>query len=200
MKIIRRSEFRAMPWKNGGGTTYEIMVEPEGASLDAFDWRISIAHVEAPGPFSRFPGIDRSIAVLTGGGMTLLSAVGAPVSLDAGSPPWTFPGEAAIDCQLSGGATQDFNLMSRRQRIRHNLARLRIVTPSQLARSAPVTGICLASGSGLEVKPATGSRAELGLHDFALLDREDGERFSVNSNGETSILVVELISQSSTAT
>lgn len=199
MKVIRRSEFRAMPWKNGGGTTYEIMIEPEGAALDAFDWRISIAHVEAPGPFSRFPGIDRSIAVLTGRGMMLLSPMGAPVSLDAVSPPWTFPGEAPIDCQLSGGATQDFNVMSRRHRIRHHLARLRINGSSQLARSAPVTGICLASGSGLEVKTAAGSRAVLGLHDFALLDREDGERFSATSNGETSILVVDLTSQSATA-
>ena len=199
MKIIRRSEFRAMPWKNGGGTTYEIIVEPEGAALDAFDWRISIARIESPGPFSRFPGIDRSIALLTGHGMTLLSPVGAPVSLDADSPPWTFPGEAPIDCQLSGGVTQDFNVMSRRDRTRHNLARLRIASPTQLARSAPVTGICLASGSGLEVKTAAGSRAELGLHDFALLDREDGDRFSVNSIGETSILKVELTPLSATS-
>ena len=28
MKVIRRPDFRAMPWKNGGGTTYEIIGEP----------------------------------------------------------------------------------------------------------------------------------------------------------------------------
>lgn len=199
MKVIRRSEFRSMPWKNGGGTTFEIMVEPEGASLDAFDWRVSIAHVEAPGPFSRFPDMDRSIAVLTGIGMTLLSPESAPISLDADTPPWSFPGETPIDCKLTGGATYDFNVMSRRHRIRHRLARIRISNSSKLSRSAPITGICLASGLGLDLATVDGSRVEISLHDFVLLDRHDGDRFFVNSNGEASILVVELTPQSAMA-
>ncbi len=38
-----------MPWKNGGGVTTEICVSPPSG---AFDWRVSIATVNADGPFS----------------------------------------------------------------------------------------------------------------------------------------------------
>ena len=44
---------------------------PEGASLDTFDWRISMARVASDGPFSEFPGIDRTLAVVEGSGMVL---------------------------------------------------------------------------------------------------------------------------------
>ena len=64
MKIIRARDCRTTPWKNGGGSTTEIAVEPSGASLDTFAWRISVARVAADGPFSEFPGIDRTLAVL----------------------------------------------------------------------------------------------------------------------------------------
>jgi len=39
------------PWKNGGGTTRELLAWP-----DPQDWtlRLSVAQVEADGPFSRF--------------------------------------------------------------------------------------------------------------------------------------------------
>jgi hypothetical protein len=46
--------------------TTEIAVYPAGATLDAFLWRVSIADVERDGPFSRFPGIDRTIVLLEG--------------------------------------------------------------------------------------------------------------------------------------
>src|SRR5690348_16103916 len=71
MRIIRSSDYRRMPWKNGGGETVEVTIAPEGASLDAFDWRVSMARVASSGPFSRFPGVDRTLAVLAGGGMRL---------------------------------------------------------------------------------------------------------------------------------
>ncbi len=66
MRMIRSSDYRRMPWKNGGGETVEIAIAPAGASLDAFDWRISMACVASSGPFSRLPGIDRTLAVLAG--------------------------------------------------------------------------------------------------------------------------------------
>ncbi len=46
---------------------------PAGAALDEFLWRVSIADVERDGPFSRFPGIDRTIVLLEGAGMRLRS-------------------------------------------------------------------------------------------------------------------------------
>ena len=59
-------------WKNGGGVTREIVASPEGAPLDAFDWRVSLADVSADGPFSSFPGVDRTLTVVEGAGMDLM--------------------------------------------------------------------------------------------------------------------------------
>ena len=43
MKHLPRDARVARPWKNGGGTTREVAVSPEGAGLDDFAWRISLA-------------------------------------------------------------------------------------------------------------------------------------------------------------
>jgi environmental stress-induced protein Ves len=64
MKILRASTHKAMPWKNGGGETAEIAVFPEGASMQDFGWRVSMAKVTENGPFSLFPDIDRTLSIL----------------------------------------------------------------------------------------------------------------------------------------
>ena len=56
---------------------------PPGAALDAFAWRVSVADVGTAGPFSRFDGIDRTLVLLSGAGMTLAEAGGARHVLDA---------------------------------------------------------------------------------------------------------------------
>ena len=62
---------RAAPWKNGGGSTTEIAIAPLGAGFDDFDWRISLATITASGPFSSFPGIDRSLMLVDGDSVQL---------------------------------------------------------------------------------------------------------------------------------
>ena len=47
----RSADYRRMRWKNGLGETAQIAISPDGAALDGFEWRISMAHVEADGPF-----------------------------------------------------------------------------------------------------------------------------------------------------
>lgn len=109
----------AVPWKNGGGLTREIVCRPAGAGIEAFDWRVSIATIDAPGPFSAFDGIDRVIVLLDGAGVRL-HAPGSGIDhrLDAPLAPFAFAGEAALACELLGGASTDFNLMTRRARCR----------------------------------------------------------------------------------
>ncbi len=114
-----RHTLAATPWKNGGGTTQEIACWPAGATLDNFGWRVSIATIAAPGPFSAFTGIDRSIMLLEGDGVRLRSTDGAiDHRLDTPHQPFAFPGEAEIDCALLGGASSDFNVMTRRSQWR----------------------------------------------------------------------------------
>ena len=73
MKIIRRSEFKSMPWKNGGGATHEIA---RNGQSEKILWRLSIADVTQDGPFSLFEGLRRSLTVIAGNGMGLHDAAG----------------------------------------------------------------------------------------------------------------------------
>jgi environmental stress-induced protein Ves len=114
MQILRASEFRTMPWKNGGGETTEIVVSPLGASMDDFDWRISMARVASDGPFSIFPGIDRSLTLLEGAGMTLDIAGMGPHHLTTISQPLAFPGDVPVQSRLDAGPILDLNVMTRR--------------------------------------------------------------------------------------
>ena len=124
MRIIRAAECRTMPWKNGGGTTTEIAVFPEGASLTGFDWRISMAHVGADGPFSSFPGIDRTLSVLSGHGIRLAFGDGEAVALDRTSAPFFFAADRAVDGLLVDGPIDDLNVMGRRGAWTHRVERL----------------------------------------------------------------------------
>lgn len=124
MRIIRAADCKVMPWKNGGGTTTEIAVAPEGASLSDFAWRISMAHVGQDGPFSSFPGIDRTLSVLTGNGIRLAFGDGETVALDHTTAPFFFAADRAVDGVLVDGAIDDLNVMSRRGAWSHSVERL----------------------------------------------------------------------------
>jgi len=99
------------PWKNGGGTTAEILCWPEGAGFDDFTLRLSTARVEASGPFSAFPGVDRALTVIDGGDMVL--HLGGASHVLAPLQPFAFAGDmpcaAVVDAPLL-----DFNVMVRR--------------------------------------------------------------------------------------
>jgi environmental stress-induced protein Ves len=107
--VVSLDEVRPQAWKNGGGTTRELLAWPA-----ATDWqvRLSVAEVEADGPFSRFDGVHRCFAVLSGAGVRLV-VDGQAHALTPASEPLAFDGGADTQCTLLGGATQDFNLMVR---------------------------------------------------------------------------------------
>ena len=107
--LVRLADVAPQPWKNGGGTTRELLAWPDAAS-----WRVrlSVAEVVADGPFSRFDGVLRWFAVLGGAGVRLV-VDGAAHTLTTASDPFAFDGTATTQCALLGGATQDFNLMTR---------------------------------------------------------------------------------------
>lgn len=119
VRLIRSTEHRVMPWKNGGGTTAEIAIAPDGASVsdDGFDWRLSLASIGGDGPFSAFPGIDRTIMLVEGNGMILTAPDNVRLVLDQKFLPQDFPGEWAVDCNLLDGPVRDLNLMVNRARM-----------------------------------------------------------------------------------
>src|SRR5206468_3304835 len=57
-------------------------------------------------------GFDRWFAVLDGGGIVL--RVGEKTRrLTPANPPFPFPGDIAVDCELVDGPSRDFNLMAK---------------------------------------------------------------------------------------
>lgn len=110
-KILGPNDYKNMPWKNGGGTTCEILREPAGDSLP-FDWRVSIADIKANGPFSLFQGYSRVINTLEGAGMRL--TVDGQKSGDLTRYiPFAFSGESTVESELINGPIRDFNLIYR---------------------------------------------------------------------------------------
>jgi len=110
-----------MPWKNGMGRTRELAVYPDGAGMDDFSWRVSVAEVDSAAPFSAFPGIDRHIALLDGAGFTMTLDDGQVHALHTPFTPFAFRGEAQVTVELLDGPTRDFNLMLRRERVHGEL-------------------------------------------------------------------------------
>jgi len=137
MILLRAAERAAIPWRNGGGVTRDVIVSPASATLDAFDWRISIAEIARDGPFSRFPGIDRKLAVLAGKVALTVEGRG-PVALDTHGPVLDFPGEAAVEGHVIDGPSTDLNVMTWRGRF---TARMAMQSAAQPKIGAHVTVI-----------------------------------------------------------
>ena len=109
MRIIPPAEYRAQPWKNGGGITYEIVRWPD---TERYDIRISIADDRAAGPFSRFPGYRRW-SFLAGVAPIVLDAAGVRRALTAIGDVIEVDGDVSIDCALPAGPTRLLNILVR---------------------------------------------------------------------------------------
>jgi environmental stress-induced protein Ves len=123
IRVVRAEDLVRVPWKNGGGTTAEVAVFPEGSGFDTFGWRISMADVASDGPFSRFTGIDRTLILVQGKGLRL-DVEGVVFELDRNSPRLSFSGDDTVTGSLVSGPIRDLNVMTRRGAFGH---RTRIV-------------------------------------------------------------------------
>ncbi|MGU7775036.1 HutD/Ves family protein [Burkholderia sp. MR1-5-21] len=189
--LIRAADLVASPWKNGGGVTREIAAFPPGAALDAFAWRVSVADVAAAGPFSRFEGIDRTLVLLSGAGMTLAAADGARHVLDVPLARADFAGETAIDATLHDGPTRDFNLMTRRATTRGTVAAWRAGT-HRVARADTVLLYCATGTVQVALDGATDG-ATFTLEEMDTLRLDGPQRaFDVAVSGDGALLAVSL--------
>ena len=144
-----------LPWKNGGGTTRELLAWPPGVA--DWHWRISVAQVDADGPISVFEGVQRWFAVLDGAGVQLALGQGSGLvmqQLTQQSEAFCFDGALPVDCSLLDGPTQDFNLMVRSAYARAQMQRVR----GTLAVSAQNGSVCAlwAGALGAVLRDANG--------------------------------------------
>lgn len=171
MRLLRAADHRRMPWKNGGGETHEVAISPADATVDAFDWRVSMAVVAVDGPFSAFAGIDRTLVLLDGDGMILDIAGWGIVTLTPESAPLAFPADVATGATLTGGPITDLNVMTARGCFAHLVERFH--APRAL-RAGPSETLLLL-GDGLIVETAI-ERIALGHRDLLLLEPGEAAR------------------------
>ncbi|EPP3955799.1 HutD/Ves family protein [Klebsiella pneumoniae] len=195
MVPFQLSTLPVTPWKNGAGETREIICVP--APDAPFLWRASIATLQADGPFSPFPGVDRVITLLAGQPLRLCGenidqplALWQPLRLcgeNIDQPlalwqPWAFPGEWALSSVGIVAPGLDFNIMTQRGRAS---ATVQVVSDLQCPASEGVayvlqgewdlagrrcaagSGLCWRGGSPRNLRPV-GSNGRLLLAEIAL--------------------------------
>ncbi len=164
---------RIMPWKNGGGSTTEIWIDPPYSNVnEAFLWRISLAQIKTSGPFSSFPGFDRTIVQLSGAPMHLYHQRLSQHTLTPFTP-YSFQGEWATECSLDGDKAEDFNVMVQREKIRAQVSCHHLSSQYSMDGSALLfiwlwrgfcnleignQNSCLGPGEGLLVEQAQGRK------------------------------------------
>lgn len=178
MVPFQLSTLPVTPWKNGGGETREIICVP--APNAPFLWRASIATLQADGPFSPFPGVDRVITLLAGQPLRLCGEnIDQPLAL---WQPWAFPGEWALSSVGIVAPGLDFNIMTQRGRASatvHVVSDLQCPASEGVAyvlqgewdlagrRCAAGSGLCWRGGSPRNLRPV-GSNGRLLLAEIAL--------------------------------
>lgn len=116
------TDYKVMPWKNGGGSTTELFIEP---GPNGFRWRVSIASVAEDGPFSLFSGYDRHIMTIAGAGMVLDCGEHGEIAVTPAFVPRQFSGDWATAARLVSGPARDFNLIVQRSYAQSSLECLR---------------------------------------------------------------------------
>ena len=109
--LLRREEQALTPWRNAGGVTRELA---SGTVDGELLWRVSIARIDEPGAFSTWPGLHRTLLVLTGDQL-VLTVAGNDHAVLRGQP-IDFSGDAEVLCALPGGPVEVLNVMTRRGR------------------------------------------------------------------------------------
>jgi environmental stress-induced protein Ves len=166
IKIIRRASFTAIPWKNGGGITHEAIRVP--ATGDAFLWRVSVAQIDASGPFSDFAGYDRKMVLLRGRGIALEFGSGERCTLRSAGDWLEFDGAMSTHCELLDGPCVDLNLMVS-QSLRSAARIERMQESLMVAAIRGATTLIFGIQDPLSLDGGGGESVRLGPWDLAIL-------------------------------
>ncbi len=99
-----------------------------------------------PGPFSAFPGVDRTLVLIEGTGLSLAHAeTGAGKELRP-LQPYAFSGDLTTSCTLDSGPVRDLGVMVRRGCFQARVRVLRPARPLTRVLRAPLAFACYVRG------------------------------------------------------
>ncbi|UTT40632.1 HutD family protein [Glutamicibacter mishrai] len=105
--IVRYADLPAQPWKNGKGISRTLFSDAN--SQGAWSWKVSIAEISQPQPYSQYPGIRR-VQVALGPGEIDLEVGGERHRLRAGGQ-LAFSGDDEVSVAPLGIEFLALNLM-----------------------------------------------------------------------------------------
>ena len=169
-QLRRWRTYRAMPWRNGLGTTLEVAREPPTG--ESFRWRLSLAGIDRDSEFSAYPGYSRALVLIEGSRLELRFQRHGRCLLDPAHRAVRFEGDWTTRCRIPDGRCADLSLIVHRGADRRPTAVVR--TPRILRISAP-TEVPLARGLRGALFVLTGKLAVLDSADARphLLRRRD---------------------------
>ena len=132
LRLFSLNTLPSEPWRNGGGVTRTVATQVGGGAGNWL-WRVSAADIGQDGPFSSFPGVDRTLALIDGRGLALRGESGV-MRLQQPGECVRFTGEERVSAALEQGPLRVWNVMTRRGEARCEVA-LSIDTTSDLAVS-----------------------------------------------------------------
>jgi environmental stress-induced protein Ves len=192
LQIIRKASFKTTPWKNGGGITHEAIRVP--ASGDPFRWRVSVAHIDASGPFSEFAEYNRKMVLLRGAGIELRFGDGLSRELRQVGELVEFDGALSTYCELLDGPCVDLNLMvSKHDGVAAKVERFIESLPVSASRNESTLIFPIDRGVGFNA--GTGESTTLEPWDLAVLSQCEGHLSglgSVGASASTSVFVATL--------
>jgi environmental stress-induced protein Ves len=183
--IVSRAEYHAMPWRNGRGTTHEIVREP--ANGESFIWRLSLADVPASGPFSAFPGYERIVVLVSGDGFTLDFGEHGRAELTPAQRVARFAGDWQTNCTLRGAPCSDLSWMVRRADALASVRLFELAAEGahEFDRDAMGAFFCIQGAVGLF---AGGCEFALAEWDTALIAPRGERRWLLKPRGRASIV------------
>lgn len=141
LRLLTAGDFMRVPWANGRGTTLELVRREDAAGALLF--RLSVADVVEPGPFSPLPGIDRVITLIDGAGFDLDFGGAQLGETLRPFEPVAFSGDWSTSASAVHGPSNDFNVMTARGKV---TAEVEAVTAAATIAAGPLAYVYVAHG------------------------------------------------------
>ena len=110
--LLKPSQYRRMPWKNGGGTATDVATDSTGGEV----WRFGRTAIPVPGPFSDYTGYDR-VQVVIGGRGLVLDGPNGEIDLRTPFKVVRYKGELPLVSRLESGPVEVVNLIGLRAKV-----------------------------------------------------------------------------------